>query len=71
MRTTIDIDPAILKAAKAVAKHTRQSVGKVISLWARQGRLTSKNRSGLPTFQVPPNAKPLTPEMVKQATLAI
>ena len=65
MRTTIDIDAAVLEAAKEVAGARRTSAGAVISEWARKGLQTSAGqtgftRTGFPIFSVPVDAKPLT-----------
>ena len=37
MRTTLDIDEDVLLAAKAEARHRRQTIGAVVSRFARQG----------------------------------
>lgn len=70
MRTTLDIDDAILAAAKEVADASRSSAGAVISEWARSGlaRTSGKSvrsKSGFPMFAVPPGARPLTSAVVK------
>ena len=72
MRTTLDIDPLILSAAKDVATTNRTSLGAVISAWARQGlevshsHISARKRNGFPVFQVPIGAAPVTSETVKQ-----
>ena len=65
MRTTLDIDTAVLEAAKEVAGTRRTSAGAVISEWARKGLQSSavqaeRTRTGFPIFNVPADAKPLT-----------
>ena len=49
MRTTLDIDSDILKAAKSMARRTRRSAGAVLSDLARQTlgapRRSSENKS--------------------------
>ena len=58
MRTTLDIAPDVLQAAKETAQFEGSTAGKVISTWARQG-FTSQNgapkrpmkfRNGVPQF---------------------
>jgi len=72
VRTTLDLDPVILNAAKDLADHTRRSVGAVISELARRGLESGKAqaadglRNGFPVFSVAPNAPPVTSETVKQ-----
>ena len=70
MRTTLDIDDAILAAAKEVAGSKGSSAGAVISEWARKGLSASsgkasRSKSGFPMFSVPANAKPLSTATVK------
>ena len=69
MRTTLDIDDAVLGAAKEVAQAEGASTGQVISNWARRGLdaeslRAKKTRSGFPVFDVPADAKPLTLALV-------
>jgi hypothetical protein len=66
MRTTLDLDDAILKAARAHARRLRKSIGAVISDWAAQGLAAqvrgeprAAGRRRLPTFPVAPDAPPL------------
>lgn len=69
MRTTLDVDPAVLEAARNVARQTKSSLGKVISAWARQGlgmRSSIGRRKGFPIFEVPPNAEPINPEIINE-----
>ena len=70
MRTTLDLDEDLLKAAKSLAQSQGKSLGRVISSLARKGlepRPGSRRRGGFPTFSVPPDATPLTPELVGKA----
>jgi len=58
MRTTLDIDDAVLAAAKEIAGASNSSAGAVISELARKGlSLTSgqvgRMKSGFPVFSVP------------------
>jgi len=70
MRTTLDIDNAVLAAAKEVAQARKISAGAVISDWARKGlnpgKVAARPRAGnFPVFSVPPHAEPLTSTTVK------
>jgi hypothetical protein len=65
MRTTLDIDDAVLAAAKEVAGSRKSSAGAVISEWARKGiaraaHETIRTNSGFPMFSIPEDAKLLT-----------
>jgi hypothetical protein len=72
MRTTLDIDPIVLSAAKDVACHSSRSVGAVVSEWARRGLEASRatpsslERNGFPLFAVPADAPPITAEAVSE-----
>ena len=69
MRTTLDLDPAVLEAAKAVARYQRTSVGKIISAWARQGLGTQAapaRRKGFPVFEVPKGATVISPSRASE-----
>jgi len=70
VRTTLDIDEAILNAAKDIAKTTNSTVGEVISQLARKGLAASstqggRNQSGFPVFSVPVEAELFTSSTVK------
>jgi hypothetical protein len=70
MRTTLEIDNAVLAAAKEVAQARKVSAGAVISDWARKGlnpgRVAARRRAGgFPVFPVPPGAEPLISTTVK------
>lgn len=71
MRTTITIDDDLLEAAKALAAQRKISVGIVVSDLMRKGMKAQAQvktgKGGFPVFQVPPNARPITLETVKQA----
>jgi len=69
MRTTLNLDEDVLRAAKSLARQRSRSLGKVISDLARQGMKSGNQpgtRSGLPVFSVDPQGKPLTLEDVKR-----
>lgn len=70
MRTTLDIDDAVLAAAKEIAEAQNTSAGAIISALARKGLETTTGRnnqrkSGFPIFSVPASAQPLTSAAVK------
>ncbi len=71
MRTTIDLDPELLAAAKKIAAARSQSLGSVVSelaldaLKSRIGR-GSTARSGFPVFKVRKGAVLISLEDVKR-----
>jgi hypothetical protein len=70
MRTTLDLDDAVLAAAKELAAARNSSTGAVISDLARKGLSLSeatatRARGGFPTFCVPVGAAPMTSATVK------
>ena len=70
MRTTLEIDDDVLRAARSVASAEGKNIGKALSELARRGlapQRQSKTRSGFPVFDVDPDAPPITLEMVKDA----
>ncbi len=71
MRTTLDINPAVLQAARALAASRSVSLGKVISDLALKGLGMSNAktalRNGIPVLKSPRGAKPITLEDVKAA----
>lgn len=71
MRTTLDISDAVLDQARAVARDRGISLGAAVSLLAERGMRAPLTRgddtTGLPAFDVPNDAAPLTPEMVRAA----
>ena len=70
MRTTLTIDDDILAAAKSLADHQGTTVGQVISSLAREALrpkdFTEATRNGIPLLPVQPNAKPVTPELIRR-----
>lgn len=73
MRTTLDLDPAALEAARHLATHRAESLGKVVSelildgLRARSASarpLAMKN--GFPVVPAAPGQRPVTNEDVKR-----
>jgi len=70
MRTTLQLDEDVYRAAKSLADVEQRSLGEVISRLARNSlapdpRITA--RSGFPVFSESPGAGPITNEMVKAA----
>jgi hypothetical protein len=69
VRTTLDLDIDILEAARLVAAQQNQSIGSVISDWAKKGIRSSsghRKQKGFPVFEVPEAASPITSENVQQ-----
>lgn len=73
MRTTIDIEPAALAAARQLAAHRSQSLGRVVSelilegLRARAGSLQAiSTKNGFPVVPAAPGQRPVTTEDVKR-----
>lgn len=68
MRTTLDIDDTVLHAAKALARDEKTSVGSVISRLARRGLapapVGASGSKGFPVFDAPPDASPITLDVV-------
>jgi hypothetical protein len=71
MRTTIDLDPELLAAAKKIAAARSQSLGKVVSELAMQA-LRSRTEGGarvrgaFPVFKVRKGAALISPDDVKR-----
>ena len=69
MRTTLAIDDDVLDEARRIAAVERRGLGKVISDLARRSLAPVEvvETDGLPVFDVPADAPPITPEMVAAA----
>ncbi len=70
VRTTLKIDDDVLEAARCIADDEGATVGEVMSRLARRGlepRTESRDRGRFPTFAVPPDAPPITTEIVRRA----
>jgi len=71
IRTTVSVDEDVYAAARSIAAIHGKSVGAVLSELARKGlRLpprSARSDKGIPVFEVPRDAPPLTPEMVQAA----
>lgn len=70
MRRTLDIDDRILEIARALSREQGRSLGSIVSELASRGlaeRHSASTQAGLPTFDVRPDARPITLEMVREA----
>lgn len=70
MRTTLNIEDDVLRAARALAKERRISLGKAVSDLMRRALAPDREaayRGDVPVFQVGERATPITPEMVRRA----
>jgi hypothetical protein len=70
MRTTLNLEEDVIRAARSLARERGVSLGAVVSDLVRQalrppGRPTYQG--GFPVFQVREGAPPITPEMVRSA----
>lgn len=69
MRTTLDIEEDVLRAAKEIARQRGMTVGQVLSDLARKS-LTRKSpvskKKGLPLFPIQPDAGVVTLEFVNR-----
>ncbi len=69
MRTTLDIDDAVLAAAKEIARTRGETIGMVISELARKGlqhdRRARQSHRPFPVFDVPADAEALTFQSVE------
>ena len=72
MRTTLEIDDAILAVAREMARSEGLSIGAALSrlaeigLRARTTDVSLTTASGFPTFVVPSDAKPITQDLVNE-----
>ena len=70
LRTTVDLDPEILSAARQLAAARSISLGKALSELARRGLAPQKRgrgaKKGFPVFDVSAGARPLTSEDVRR-----
>lgn len=68
MRTTVTIDDDVLAVARALAERSGSSLGRALSELARRGfkgtAATGDADDGVPVFQVPADAGPITSEDV-------
>ena len=70
VRTTLNLDDDVLETAKAIAARQSKPLGDVVSGLLRRAVETpaapSKKRNGMPLFPVSRDARPVTPERVKE-----
>lgn len=69
MRTTVDLDEAVLAAARAIARDEQVSMGVVLSRLARKGLAGDPRKvsaGGFPTFPSSPDAPPITLDTVNE-----
>lgn len=69
MRTTLDLDDAIVAAARELAAAEQRSLGSMISELARRGltRAQVDAEGDLPVIRVPAGTPPITPRVVRRA----
>ena len=70
MRTTLNLDDDVARAARSLAREQGRSLGAVLSDLARRGLEPSsplRYEGDFPVFVVRDGAGPLTPEMVARA----
>jgi hypothetical protein len=70
MRTTVDLDEDILRAAKDLARDRSQTLGQVLSELVRKGLAPSGKpyevRNGVPILPRLPGGRPVTSQHVKE-----
>ena len=70
MRTTINLDDDLLRAARSLARQRGESLGAVVSGLLREALAPEANfayEMDVPVFVVREGAAPITPEMVEAA----
>jgi len=71
MRTTLELDDDVVRAARAIAAAEGRPLGRVVSELARRGLipppLQPEEEGGFPVFRVPEGAPPITDQMVRDA----
>ena len=69
MRTTLQIDDDVLESARELAEREGRPLGAVISELARSALRPAGVTvvDGMPIFDVPPDARPITPSDVERA----
>lgn len=69
MRTTVNLEPDVVIAAKKIAAARSVTLGKALSELARRGLESghpTRRKAGFPVFTVPRGSGPLTLERVKR-----
>jgi hypothetical protein len=70
VRTTLNLDDDVLRAARSLADEEGLSLGSVVSELLRRALAPdphTRYRDGFPVFRVSEGAPPITPEMVERA----
>jgi len=70
MRTTLNIDDDLLRAARSLAREEGLTLGEAVSKLLRQALTAAPPEledDGFPVFDVSPDAPPITPEDVARA----
>ena len=71
MRTTINLEDDVAAAARAIAAAEHRSLGDVVSELVRRGLAPRPSlhddEDGFPVFRVGPDARAITPDMVRMA----
>lgn len=70
MRTTLNIDDDLLRAARAIAEERGITIGEAVSDLLREALRPPRveyEESGFPVFHVSEDAPPLTPDDVERA----
>lgn len=70
MRTTLNLDDDLLRAARSLARQRGESIGAVVSGLLREALAPEANLAyemDVPVFVVREGAAPITPEMVEAA----
>ena len=69
MRTTLNLDDDVVRAARALADAEGRSLGQVVSDLARKGLSPERGialRNGFPVFDVRPETPIITPDLVRR-----
>lgn len=67
MRTTLELDDAVLAAAKVLSAELGVSLGAAVSELARRGLSPRIVDNGFPVFDVAPDTPLMTPDLVREA----
>jgi hypothetical protein len=69
VRTTLDIDEDVLRAAKSIARAQETSLGRVVSMLARKGLApkASASKKGFPVFRIARGSPAITEDIVRRA----
>jgi hypothetical protein len=67
MRTTLELDDAVLAAAKVLSAELGVSLGAAVSELARRGLSPRIVDKGFPVFDAAPDTPPMTPDLVREA----